>query len=480
MDNGVIMQYFEWFVPDTGAFWDQLRDDAAHLAAIGITAVWLPPACKATGTNDVGYGIYDLFDLGEFDQKGAVRTKYGTRAQLEAAIAALHAQKISVYFDAVMNHKAGADHTEKFLAKEVNPNQREDQVTDVYEIEGWTGFDFPGRNNRYSDFKWHWYHFTGTDYNQANGKSAIYKIQGDGKDWDDGVDTEFGNYDYLMFADIDFNHPEVLAEMKRWALWLVRTLPIDGVRLDAIKHINDTYIEKFLDALRTERGSDFYAVGEYWKGDIAALNQYLAEVQYRTDLFDVPLHYKFFQASEQGAAFDLRTLLDDTLVRCHPELAVTFVDNHDSQWGSALQSPVQDWFKPPAYGLILLMRDGYPCVFYGDYYRTRDNESPHHLILDILLDARRRFAFGDQHDYFDHPNTVGFVRLGDDAHPGSGLALLISNSDKGTKTMNVGSARKGETWRELTGSVKTEVTIKENGDADFSVESGKLAVWVKK
>lgn len=38
----------------------------------------------------------------------------------------LHKNQINVYLDAVMNHKAGADYTEKFMAKEVNPDQREE------------------------------------------------------------------------------------------------------------------------------------------------------------------------------------------------------------------------------------------------------------------------------------------------------------------------------------------------------------------
>ena len=59
------------------------------MAAAGVTALWLPPAAKAQdGPNDVGYGVYDL---GEFDQKGPVRTKYGTKAEYLAAIAALRA-----------------------------------------------------------------------------------------------------------------------------------------------------------------------------------------------------------------------------------------------------------------------------------------------------------------------------------------------------------------------------------------------------
>ena len=57
-----------------------------------------------------------------------------------------------------------------------------------------------------------------------------------------------------MFANLDFNHPEVVKEMERWGIWVSRELDLDGMRLDAIKHINDRFIqEKFLAAVRKER-----------------------------------------------------------------------------------------------------------------------------------------------------------------------------------------------------------------------------------
>ena len=80
-----MIQYFHWYSPADGDLWKQLAANARALAEAGITAVWLPPAYKgAAGGYDVGYGVYDLFDLGEFDQKGSVRTKYGTREELLA------------------------------------------------------------------------------------------------------------------------------------------------------------------------------------------------------------------------------------------------------------------------------------------------------------------------------------------------------------------------------------------------------------
>ena len=139
------MQYFEWNMPNDGDLWNQLKRDASHLHAIGITAVWIPPAYKALKQDDEGYGTYDLYDLGEFDQKETIRTKYGTKQQLQEMIDELHKNQVGVYLDAVMNHKAGADYTEKFMAREVNPDQRTEQLGEPYEIEGWTGFNFPGR-----------------------------------------------------------------------------------------------------------------------------------------------------------------------------------------------------------------------------------------------------------------------------------------------------------------------------------------------
>ena len=480
MENGVMIQYFEWNLPADKKHWKRLADDAEHLKDIGINAVWIPPATKGTSDLDVGYGAYDLYDLGEFDQKGTVATKYGTKEELITAIEALHEREISVYLDAVMNHKAGADETERFMVQEVDPNDRNKAISDPYEIEGWTKFNFDGRNNKYSDFKWHWYHFNGTDYNNINQKTAIYKMTGDGKNWDQGVDDENGNYDYLMFANIDYERGDVVEEMKRWGVWVANELDLDGFRLDAIKHINNNFIEEFLKEVRRVRGEDFYAVGEYWKGDLGSIVEYLDNVNYQADLFDVPLHFNFFTASKNGSAYDLREVFNNSLVINKKLFSVTFVDNHDSQWGSSLESQIDSWFKPLAYALILLIADGYPCIFYGDYYGVGGKESPHRWVIEKLLYARKNYAYGEQINYFDDPNLIGMVRKGNEDHPGSGLVMLLSNHTEGTKKINIGKEHAGEVWYEITENIKDEIHIDDNGEAEFKVNAGKAAVWVKK
>jgi alpha-amylase len=112
--NGTMMQYFHWYTPSAGTHWKDVAAKARDLAAAGITALWLPPAYKGSGGSfDVGYSAYDLFDLGEFDQKGSVRTKYGTREEYLAAVKAAQQSGMQVYADCVFNHKNGGDEPEE-------------------------------------------------------------------------------------------------------------------------------------------------------------------------------------------------------------------------------------------------------------------------------------------------------------------------------------------------------------------------------
>ena len=110
MLNGVMLQYFEWELPNNCELWRKAGRDALQLRHMGFTAVWLPPAYKGSaGINDVGYGVYDTYDLGELDQKRTVRTQYGTRAEYLAAIRMLHLADLQVLPDIVLNHRMGAD-----------------------------------------------------------------------------------------------------------------------------------------------------------------------------------------------------------------------------------------------------------------------------------------------------------------------------------------------------------------------------------
>ena len=165
MVNGTMMQYFHWYYPADGSLWKQVKEKAEEIASMGITALWLPPAYKGKeGGATPGYDVYDLYDLGEFDQKGSVRTKYGTKEEYVEAVNALHEKGIQVIVDVVFNHKGGADEKERIKVIRVDPENRNVFLGGAFDIDAYTKFTFPGRAGKYSQFIWDYKCFTGVDY----------------------------------------------------------------------------------------------------------------------------------------------------------------------------------------------------------------------------------------------------------------------------------------------------------------------------
>jgi alpha-amylase len=486
-----MMQYFHWYIT-TNTLWKEVKEQAPWLAKIGITSVWLPPAYKATGGGySVGYDVYDLYDLGEFDQKGTIPTRYGTKAEYQAAVKALQDNGIQVIVDIVLNHMGGAEETEKFMAVKVDESYRTNAVTEPIEIEAYTKFTYPGRKGKYSEFIWTHQCFTGVDYNNANGETAIYNILNEwGDDWEEMIDDEKGNYDYLMFNDIEFRNPAVREELIRWGIWYHQQVPFDGVRLDAVKHISPKFYNEWLGKIRHEIGKEIFAVGEYWApGQLDLLLKYIERTEGKMSLFDSSLHHAFHHASKSGNDYDLTKIFDDTLVKAMPDKAVTVVDNHDTQPLQALEAPVEHWFKPIAYALILLRQEGYPCIFYPDLYgahyvdKGRDGNDYEIFLdkvqeLEKLMEARVKYAYGMQRDYFDHANCIGWTREGDEEH--SGCAVVISNGDAGNKTMEIGKRYANKTFIDLLGKDPSEIVVNEEGWAEFFVTPGSVSVWVEK
>jgi len=583
MDNKTIIQYFEWYLPSDGTLWQKVSQQTAELKKTGITSVWLPPAYKgAGGGKSVGYDVYDMYDLGEFDQKGSVRTKYGTREEYLSAVKALHDAGLEVYADIVFNQMMGADETEKITAIDTQADDREQVISAPHEIEAWTRFTFPGRGGKYSDHTWNKENFSGTDFDQATGDKSIYLFEG--KKWNQETDSENVNFDYLMGVDLDTDYPDTYEALLDWGRWYFDTVHPDGLRLDAVKHMSFEFYRKWLLTMRRERGNDFFAVGEYWSGDLQKLLHYLnvvvdgmpekvvsrqasvedavkaaeAQAAAETDaevsggqaaadagpeaegrqaasgtsseaeggqaasgirseaeggqaaidissksednqapetgnetaedleiqegtpltLFDVPLHYNFLRAAQDGHGFDMGGLFNNTLVKARPECACTFVDNHDTEPGQALQSFIPEWFKPIAYSMILLRKDGVPCVFYGDYYGIEHANESSILDLKKLIAIRSRYAYGDQTDYFDHHSVVGFTRSGDSEHKNSGLAVLATAADEGTKYMMVGETFAGAKMYDALGRHDEPVILDEKGGGTFHVHGGYVSVWL--
>ena len=82
-----------------------MATQATGLSQAGITGIWTPAPSKGNfGIYDMGYGVFDHYDLGNYDQKGTLETRFGSRAELLNMVNTMHAKGIHVYVDIVLNH----------------------------------------------------------------------------------------------------------------------------------------------------------------------------------------------------------------------------------------------------------------------------------------------------------------------------------------------------------------------------------------
>ena len=323
----VIMQAFYWDCPKDLAsnfqWWNFVKEKVEGLCQAGFTAIWLPPINKAAEQMSMGYDPFDYYDLGEFDQKGGVETWFGPKTDLNALITEGRKYNIGVYADLVFNHNSGGD-------AEVNP------------------VDKVSRN---------------TKFNPASKKFL--------RDWQCFHPSPYETRDQMSFGempDVCHRNPEVYTGILLYCQWLLEDIGIDGFRFDFVKGYGAWMIRAILE-LRGLRGlSSFkpFGIGECWDTD-RSIYDWLAEVNTWShnpiNAFDFPLRYRLKDLCVADG-FSLKTLMapGTLLTDGQPGSAVTFVENHDIVRDDPITKD-----KLLAYSFILT-HEGYPCVFWQDYY----------------------------------------------------------------------------------------------------------------
>lgn len=132
----------------------------------------------------------------------------------------------------------------------------------------------------------------------------------------------------------------------------------------------------------------------------------------------------------------MSSILNNTLVKENPLLAVTLVENHDTQPLQSLKSLVESWFKPLAYAIILLSIEEYPCVskanYYGIHYKVEKNGTEyeiwmdsHKLMINLFMQLRQTHSFGVRNDYFDHHHTIDWTFEGYSEH--DSMTVIMTN-----------------------------------------------------
>jgi alpha-amylase len=384
---GVMLQSFYWDCPRAEGkefqWWNTIRQEIPGLAKTGFTALWLPPVHKAANLMgpSMGYDPYDYYDLGEFDQKGSIPTWFGNKKDLLALIKEAHGAGLSVIADIVINHNSGAD------AQEVNPITGQTR---------WTHFDPKSRK-----FPRTWQCFHPNMY----------------EPWDE---MTFGD-----MPDLSHRDPYVYGELLKLARWLIERVGFDGFRYDFVKGYGANTITAIQEYryLRAGRPFTIYGVAEFWD-NARAIEIWVELANFSNsnpvDAFDFPLR-EMLKALCDQYGFSLRNLATwETVLQKQPQSVVTFVENHD----------LRDEGRPIANDKLLaysyiLAHEGYPCVFWHDYfnYNLALADTPNGIAA--LVKAHEKYAGGSAQTLYLDDDLYIMQRTGYADKPG--LIYVLNN-----------------------------------------------------
>ena len=318
--GGVMLQGFSWDSYNDSQ-WKILANQADDMKGY-IDLVWLPQSGKCAETVQVmGYKPYYYFNQ---------NSSFGTETELRNLITKFKANGIGAIADVVINHR---------------------------NTEGW--FTFPAET-----YKGVTYQMLSTDIckNDDQGKTATQAAT-------DGVSLSNNNDEGTDFddcRDLDHKSANVQKIMKAYVDYLKNDLGYIGFRYDMVKGFDGIHVADYNDAVGVE-----YSVGEYWDGN-DKIESWINKTNKKSAAFDFQFRYnvrdavngttngKLGSSSDWSKLYSSNNLMHDASYRRY---AVTFVENHDTQYRSAdsQNDPLRkDTLAANAY---LLAMPGTPCIF---------------------------------------------------------------------------------------------------------------------
>ncbi|MCE1188393.1 MAG: putative Ig domain-containing protein [Ignavibacteria bacterium] len=344
--SDVYMQGFYWNSYPGGVWYDSLAKLAPRLASAGFGAIWFPSPVKgAAGALSMGYDPYDHYDFGDYNQKGSIKTRFGSKAELVNAIKTFHSMNMQVYADAVTNHMSGGEMSIPYTCKPYP----------TYADSAFMLFSYPNGSGRFKKDASFFY------------PNSIHC---------DVTPPYHGASDPIFAFGmwLDKDQTKIKDSLIVWGKYLKEVLGYDGFRLDAVKSIDPKFMGPWLQGAN---GSS-YSVAEYYGGTDEIKGWYYSTTQTyggKTAMFDFPLRFTLRDmCNNTSGSFDMNGLDNAGLVNAGISGydVSTFVENHDVDrigWDGSIDNGHDPIItnKDMAYAYILFS-EGRPCVFFKDYF----------------------------------------------------------------------------------------------------------------
>ena len=314
--------------------WTTLNAQASEIAAY-FDLVWLPPSAKSSG--GVGYIP---------KQYSNQTSDWGTRAELEKFIAAMHAGNTKVIADIVINHAGNKS--------------------------SWCDFfkmDFGEYGVFEPDASW-----ITRDDEVWSDPSATGCTVGAGASYDDGQGDP---KNYGAARDWDHNNAQVRKMCSAYLKWMKNEMHYDGWRYDYCKGFHESHINEYNTASQAN-----FSVMEWWDGNPETLKAAIGRANNNTLTFDFATKYDVFQNAMAHQNYQIKG--KGLLGAGYSKYAVTFIDSHDSFgredaadiMGKNDGSSINNKSLILQCNAYILSMPGIPCVFYPHWVKYKEEIKP--------------------------------------------------------------------------------------------------------
>ena len=359
--GGVMLQGFYWD-SYTDTKWTNLESQADELSQY-FNLIWVPQSgnCNTTG-NVMGYMPVYYFDQ---------NSSFGTQAELKSMIKTFKDKGLGTIADVVVNHRNNLG------------------------VNGlWV--DYPSET--YNGVT---YQMLPTDI-VANDDGGATKTWATPKSFSLSSNNDEGE-DWSGCRDLDHKSANVQTIIKAYEKFLTSDLGYTGFRYDMVKGFNASHVADYNDAAGVS-----YSVGECWDSN-STIETWINNANKKSAAFDFQFRYNVRDAVNNNDWSKLNSTNNLVHDANYQQYAVTFVENHDTQYRSATETldPIKkDTLATNAY---LLAMPGTPCVFLPHWKAYKQD-------IKAMIDARKAAGIKNTSTYTNMRSSTQYYanRVGGD------------------------------------------------------------------
>ncbi|THC88087.1 hypothetical protein EYZ11_012469 [Aspergillus tanneri] len=295
-----------------GGTWRGTINHLDYIQQMGFDAIMISPIIEnikghvSYGEAYHGYWPLDLYSL---------NSHFGTHQDLLDLSDAIHSRGMFLMMDTVINNMA-------YITNGSNPATHID----------------------YSVF---------TPFNNSDYFHPYCKIT----DWNNFTNAQLCQTgdNIVALPDLFTEHSDVQDKLEKWAQEMIKIYSIDGLRIDAAKHVNPDFLPKF------GRAVDTFMTGEVFQREVDIIcdyhNHYIGSVP------NYPIYFSILEAFTKGNTTMLANKVEEMKNSCHDVTSlVSFSENHDVERFASFNKDISLAKNVLTFTILF---DGVPMIYQG-------------------------------------------------------------------------------------------------------------------